>query len=508
TDDDVLTLSLSIDPTSVSENGGSATGTISRNDADLSSALVVTLASDDTSEATVPATVTIAAGEASATFTITAVNDDVVDGTQTAGISAAATGYTGDAASVDVTDDDVLTLTLSIDPTSVSENGGTATGTISRNDADLSAALVVTLASDDTSEATVPTTVTIPAGAAFANFTITAVDDDVVDGTQTAGISAAAAGYVGDVANLQVTDNDSDGENVPPVIVSISLSSQHGDKALPDETVTVTAAFTDGNPGDVHTATIDWGDGTITTGVVTESGGSGTVTSQHRYREPGIYVVTVTVSDGQGGVAAASAVSPITGIRLVNGTLIIVGTNLDDSVSVNIAGKNKLRVHASFLPKRGFVDFPLKDVRRIEVWLCDGDDKFHMAGNIDIPTSVRGGTGFDKVRASGRHLRFLDATRKELRRLNRHDDDQDDHNDNNDGGKSSERKNRNKGKNKKNSSQSFDAGLSESRRSWSDGFLLDHAGDIDRVFSRLVDSEHHGDGSERKKDRERWSWLF
>ncbi|MEZ6086984.1 MAG: hypothetical protein R3C05_02910 [Pirellulaceae bacterium] len=39
----------------------------------------------------------------------------------------------GATAGIDVTDDDVPTLTLSIDLGSVSENGGTATGTVRRN---------------------------------------------------------------------------------------------------------------------------------------------------------------------------------------------------------------------------------------------------------------------------------------------------------------------------------------------------------------------------------------
>ena len=207
-DDDISALSLSIAPVSISENGGTATGTVTRNDADLSSVLVVTLSSSDTTAATVPTTVTIPVGSASATFTVTGVDDAVVDGIQTASISAAATGYIGFAAGLNVTDDDVSALSLSIAPISISENGGTATGTVTRNDADLSSALVVTLSSSDTTAATVPTTVTIPVGSASATFTVTGVDDAVVDGTQTASISVAATGYIGFAAGLNVTDDD------------------------------------------------------------------------------------------------------------------------------------------------------------------------------------------------------------------------------------------------------------------------------------------------------------
>jgi PKD repeat protein len=46
------------------------------------------------------------------------------------------------------------------------------------------------------------------------------------------------------------------------------------------------------------TATIDWGDGTVSTGTVTDTNAvTESVTGQHVYRRPGWYSVTVTVSD-------------------------------------------------------------------------------------------------------------------------------------------------------------------------------------------------------------------
>ena len=66
--------------------------------------LVVNLSSNDTSEATVPATVTIAANQASATFAITAVDDALLDGTQTVTITGSATGYVSGTQTLDVTD--------------------------------------------------------------------------------------------------------------------------------------------------------------------------------------------------------------------------------------------------------------------------------------------------------------------------------------------------------------------------------------------------------------------
>ena len=74
--------------------------------------LLVQLTSDDTSEATVPATVTIPDGQSSATFDIAAVDDSDVDGTQTVTVSAAAGGYTGGSDTLDVTDDEVAVIAV------------------------------------------------------------------------------------------------------------------------------------------------------------------------------------------------------------------------------------------------------------------------------------------------------------------------------------------------------------------------------------------------------------
>lgn len=199
-------LSVSIDPTSISEGGGIAIGTVSRNTG-TSGETLVTLTSSDISEATTPLTVTIPDGANSASFTITAEDDGFVDGTQSPVISATAADFTPGSATIDVTDDDSATLTVTVDPQSISENGGVATGTVTRN-TDTTNAIEVFLDSLDTSEATVPATVTIPAGEASATFAITAVNDDLVDGTQTVTITGSAGTFAFQEGTLEVTDDD------------------------------------------------------------------------------------------------------------------------------------------------------------------------------------------------------------------------------------------------------------------------------------------------------------
>jgi hypothetical protein len=105
TDDDVATLFLVLAETSVSEEDGegATTATVFRN-TDTSSELIVSLSFDDTSEATVQASVTIAAGETtSPPFSINAVQDLIEDETQTAILEATADGFVDGTASLEIT---------------------------------------------------------------------------------------------------------------------------------------------------------------------------------------------------------------------------------------------------------------------------------------------------------------------------------------------------------------------------------------------------------------------
>ena len=75
--------------------------------------------------------------------------------------------------------------------------------------------------------------------------------------------------------------NDDDAINAAPEIISVMTDATMADKALPGETVALTATFFDANTGDSHIATIDWGDGTTSAGVVDHI--TGVVTGGHQY---------------------------------------------------------------------------------------------------------------------------------------------------------------------------------------------------------------------------------
>lgn len=63
------------------------------------------------------------------------------------------------------------------------------------------------------------------------------------------------------------------------------------------------ATFSDPDAGDTHSGTVDWGDGTVAAGVISESGGSGTVSGTHTYTNEGSHLVRVTVVDSYGATA-------------------------------------------------------------------------------------------------------------------------------------------------------------------------------------------------------------
>lgn len=110
---DTEILSVSVSPSTFSESATNpaATGTVTRT-GDTSSALTVNLASSDTSEATVPATVEIPAGEASTTFDVTAVDDSIPDGDVLVTITASALSYSQGSFQITVQDDGDLPLVV------------------------------------------------------------------------------------------------------------------------------------------------------------------------------------------------------------------------------------------------------------------------------------------------------------------------------------------------------------------------------------------------------------
>ena len=91
--------------------------------------------------------------------------------------------------------------------------------------------------------------------------------------------------------------------NQPPEITSLTAPAS----PFPiGAAVDVSAEFTDANTTDVHTAEWAWGDGTSSSGLVGELGGSGTVDGSHSYTRAGLYTLGLTVTDSKEAADSAN----------------------------------------------------------------------------------------------------------------------------------------------------------------------------------------------------------
>jgi acid phosphatase len=158
--------SLSLTPASV-VGGNPSQGTVTLTGAAPPGGAVVTLSSNNTAVATVPASMTVAAGAISGNFTITTL---AVSASTTVTISTSYGGTTP-TASLTVNPPPLVLSSLSLNPTSVI-GGGTSQGTATLTSAASAGGAVVQLSSGNTTVATVPASASVAAGATSATFTV------------------------------------------------------------------------------------------------------------------------------------------------------------------------------------------------------------------------------------------------------------------------------------------------------------------------------------------------
>lgn len=206
-------LQFTVDKSTVTETAGAGAliGKLVRTNSDRSASFTVSLTSSDISELTVPATVTIPAGLTTVTFPINAVDDAFFDGTQTVTIRAVSSQYVVDKNRVISVTDVEPKLVLSSTVSSVQENAGTFSVTVTRQQqSDISQPVTVNLSVSAftglSSPIRVPSTVRIPAGLTSQTFLVTVNDDRLLDGTQSATILATSPGITETSAEFTVTD--------------------------------------------------------------------------------------------------------------------------------------------------------------------------------------------------------------------------------------------------------------------------------------------------------------
>jgi PKD repeat protein len=130
---------------------------------------------------------------------------------------------------------------------------------------------------------------------------------DFGDGSTASGTLTPTHAYDDDglfTVTLVVTDTSglSDSDTLQVTVSNVAPTVEAGANQTADEGESVSldpATFTDPGTADTHTATIDWGDGTVEAGTVNQA--NDTVSGSHVYADNGLFTVTVTVTDDDSG---------------------------------------------------------------------------------------------------------------------------------------------------------------------------------------------------------------
>ena len=380
TDDDAApTVTLSVNPTSVSENGGVATVTAVLSHSSSEPTTVTVAAVSGLYTAGTDATIVIAAGEtanASDTATVTATDDTIHQDTAGRSVTVTATPANGQGvgtvtgATLTLTDDETRpTVTLVLAPDTIAENGGVSTVTATLSGAS-GEAVTVAVAAVPVSPATAAdftlstaTTLTIAAGstASTGTVTVTAVRDPDVSEPKRVRVTAAASGGLG------VADP-------------------------PDEILTIT--------DEKYGLVLDPADGVR--GQATEGGGTATFAVALLTRPSAPVTVAVTGLDATEGRVAPSVLTFATGNWGTAQTVTVTGTD-DDTDDGDVSWKVRLDPSSGDAGYAGLAD------AEVDVTTADDDGPPGVVLSLD-PASIPENGGVTTVTAVLTHPSDADTT--------------------------------------------------------------------------------------------------
>ena len=357
-------ITLSVNPSSVDEDAGATTVTVS---AKMHTSYVaaidmtVTVGTSGSAKSGTDYTavddfdITFAANSttASGTFTLTPTDDSVVEPNETVWVDGSSTGREVVGTSVTINDDDGAGITLSANKTSVSEGASATTVTVTATPANTSAtARTVTVSVGKTGDAAISGTdytdvadfsITVAANATkgTGTFTLTPTQDTVVEGSESLTISGSGTGLNVTSTSIALADDDT----APAVNLSVSPTSVTEGATDPQSilgegpVVTVTATFSNSNTYDHDkiVAVAVGGSGTATSGTdydavsnfnvkIAAGQKSGTGTFRLKSDDDSIYEGSETV-----GVAGTSS-----GLT-VNSATLTLADNDSAAVTVNDA---------------------------------------------------------------------------------------------------------------------------------------------------------------------------
>ena len=242
TDDDAEpALALSPTAPSVEENAGSVSFTV-RLDAASGREVTVDYATADGSAVSgtgndytaANGTLTFAAGDTTETFTVAILEDPRIEGSEDFTVRLTNPGNAtlgASEATVTITDNDAASFTLAVSETAIAENAGTSTVTVGTGGVAFATNQEITLAftgtaTEGTDYTVSSKTLTLTAGQSAVETTITAVDDRVDDEGETIVVEARHGGsVVGSRRTITITDDDTAGVRVSETALSVDEGS-------------------------------------------------------------------------------------------------------------------------------------------------------------------------------------------------------------------------------------------------------------------------------------------
>ncbi|MFT7644287.1 MAG: Ca2+-binding RTX toxin-like protein, partial [Pirellulaceae bacterium] len=140
--------------------------------------------------------------------------------------------------------------------------------------------------------------------------------------------------------------------------------------------------------------TIDFGDGQTTT----LNGQADTVALEHIYSASGNYTISLTVADKDGGTTTATHDINVAQVIMVDGDLLVGGTQGNDRIIVSDAGTNTVLIRVNDQRLGPFAE-PVGG--QIVLVGGDGKDRITASGNVTLNLVYNGGAGRDYL-AGGR----------------------------------------------------------------------------------------------------------
>ena len=326
----------------------------------------------------VPGQIIIPAGSTEAVFDITVHDDDLIEQGKTIEIMATIPGQAPAYGMINLLDDETFELTLDTPGTAMEASGGysVSAGVLLNRPAEYD--MVVDLHSSDTSEITVPWTVTIPAGQTRADFNIQVIDDTLFDDTQIVTISAQAPGAQSSDTVISLQDNEEKklALSVPDILTDGVTYPESGIVSIPGQAVSDVTVYL-GNGGSCRLILPD--------SVVIKSGNSQVffdlrVSDDQIRKDPAAVEINATAS----GWSEASGT-----VYIVDNWLAQPPQEINDSNNCGVYNSNYSQVAA--LADGGFVI----------VWSCGGASSVVRARTYNDNGTLKSGDTVNLSETSG-----------------------------------------------------------------------------------------------------------